>query len=715
MRRRSFLLAGGVSLLSPRISGLHQALGRPQNLGNNRLAGALCRGGPIKTASAAVPSSRTALPGSDIPQYVEPLPTFAGARVSAANITVSIEEFQQLVLPASIYSALPAPFSHGTYVWGYQVGDSPPHYPGFTIEAQHGTPTTVSYLNNLPLQPQLQQYLTIDQTLHWADPLKEMGSFSPYAGPPPIVTHLHGGEVPSDFDGNPESWFTPGQGKTGPGFTTSVYDYPNGQEAATLWFHDHALGITRINVYAGLAAFYLIRDAYDTGIPGTGLDLPSGKYEVELAIQDHQFDTKGQLFFPAGEAAGLNGTPPNPETHSFWIPEFFGDAITVNGKTWPFLSVEPRRYRFRILNFCNARFLALQIARSSSVRPGPAMWQIGSDGGLLDRPVALSGHGKGRDGSLLLAPAERADIIIDFAGFADETLLLLNTANAPYPGGDPPDPQTNGQVMQFRVDLPRQGEDTSFDPAAHGASLRGGQHQPPAIVRLTKPETGEIAPGVTISRRRQLILIEVEGDGGPLEVLVNNTKWDGRRENSGDPIPGFKPDGRGNWVSELPQIGSTELWEIINLTEDAHPMHLHLVQFQLLNRQKVDADGYTDAYSTVFPGGNFVAGYGPPRDYNTPNADFAVGGNPAVSPFLQGLPRSPDPGEQGWKDTIRSFPGEVTRIVVRWAPLDVRVHSANAGVNLYPFDPTLGPGYVWHCHILDHEDNDMMRPYSPTW
>ena len=380
----------------------------------------------------------------------------------------------------------------------------------------------------------------------------------------------------------------------------------------------------------------------------------------------------------------------------------------VNGKTWPYLSVEPRRYRFRILNFCNARFLELKVARSSADTHGPAIWQIGTDGGLLDRPVRLSG-------SLLLAPAERADIIIDFAGFSDQSLLLLNSANAPYPDGDPPDPKTNGRVMQFRVDLRRQGKDTSFDPAARGASLRGGQDQPPAIVRLTKPEKGEIAQGVTISRRRQLILVEVEGDGGPLEVLVNNTKWDGRRENNGDPINGFKPDGRGNWVSELPQIGSTELWEIINLTEDAHPMHLHLVQFQLLNRQKIDADGYKSAYSAAFPGNNFTAGYGPPQDYNTPNSDFAVGGNPAVSRFLQGPSRSPDPGEQGWKDTIRSFPGEVTRIVVRWAPLGVPVHSAKAGVNLYPFDPTVGPGYVWHCHILDHEDNDMMRPYSPTW
>lgn len=466
--------------------------------------------------------------------------------------------------------------------------------------------------------------------------------------------------------------------------------------------------------YAGLAAFYLIRDAYDSGVAGTGLDLPSGTYEVELAIQDHQFDTNGQLFFPAGEAAGLNGTPPNPETHPFWIPEFFGDAIVVNGKTWPYLSVEPRRYRFRILNACNARFLELRIARSSD-RPGPVISQIGTDGGLLDTPVALRDRGKRRNGSLLLAPAERADIIIDFADFAHETLVVLNTANAPYPSGDPPDLKTNGQIMQFRVNLPRQGRDTSFDPATPWATLRGGTQQGTAIVRLTDPDRGTIAHGVTISRRRQLILVEVEGDGGPLEVLVNNTKWDGKRENSGAPIPGFEPDGRGNWVSELPQIGSTELWEIINLTDDAHPMHLHLVQFQLLNRQKIREEQYEADYSAAFPGGNFIPGFGPPRDYDAPNSDFAVGGNPAITPYLRGPWRSPEPGEEGWKDTIRSFPREVTRLVVRWAPLDTPVRAARPGVNLYPFDPTVGPGYVWHCHILDHEDNDMMRPYSPTW
>jgi spore coat protein A len=637
MNRRSFLLIAGGGLLSPRLDSLHQ-LHEPGRASNSeRIAGALCRGSPIRTASAATTAApRVALPGSDIPKFVEPLPTFEGARVSASKITVSVEEFQQFVLPAPLYTRLPSPFDQGTLVWGYRVGSAPPRYPGFTIEASRGTPTTVSYLNSLPLQPRLQQYMAIDQTLHWADPLGQMGSLSPYVGPPPIVTHLHGGEVPSAFDGHPESWFLPGQAMTGPGFSTNVYTYPNAQAASALWVHDHALGITRINVYAGLAAFYLIRDAYDTGVPGTGLDLPSGKYEIELAIQDRQFDINGQWFFPAGEAAGRNGTPPNPEPHPFWIPEFFGDAIVVNGKTWPYLRVEPRRYRFRILNGCNARFLELKIARASSDRPGPAIWQIGTDGGLLDEPIALNGRGKPREDGLLLAPAERADIIIDFADFAHETMLLLNSANAPYPSGDAPDPKTNGQVMQFRVDIPRQGKDASFDPTAPGATLRGSKHQPPAIVRLTNPDRGTIAHGVTISRRRQLVLIEIEGDGGPFEVLVNNTKWDGRREDTGVPISGLKPDGRGNWVSELPQIGSTELWEIINLTEDAHPMHLHLVQFQLLNRQKIRAERYLDAYSAAFPDGAFVPGFGPPRDYNTPNADFAVGGNPALSSFLRG-------------------------------------------------------------------------------
>jgi len=717
MNRRSFLLvAGGVALLPGRTDGLRRALETaPQPRSGGRTASALCRSPAIRAVNAAAQPAPTALPGQAIPKYVDPLPTFAGARVSATAVNVSIDEIQQPVLPTSLYDPLAAPFRQGTFVWGYKVGDSPPHYPGFTIEARRGIPTRVSYDNALPLAPRLQKYLTVDQTLHWADPLHEMGSSSPYEGPPPVVTHLHGGAVPSAFDGNPDAWFTPGLAITGPGYSTNTYTYPNAQQAATLWFHDHALGMTRVNVYAGLAAFYLIRDAHDTGVAGTGLGLPADRYEIETVIQDRQFDTNGQWFFPAGDASGLNGTPPNPEAHPFWIPEFFGDAMVVNGKTWPYLSVEPRRYRLRLLNSCNARFLELRLANASSNESGPLFWQIGSDGGLLDRPVGIRDHGKDSAGVLLLAPAERADIIVDFAGCNGQTLLLLNGANAPYPSGDAPDPETNGQIMQFRVELPLQGADSSYDPSLPDATLRGGRHQPAAIVRLASPEHGTIAPGVTISKRRQLTLIEIEGDGGPLESLVNNTRWDGKRESTGLPVPGFKPDGRGSWLSELPQIGSTELWEIVNLTEDAHPIHLHLVQFQLLDRQNIDADRYLDAWSAAFPGGSVIPGYGPPHPYDRPNADFALGGNLAVSPFLQGPGKPPAADEAGWKDTIRSFPSEVTRIVVRWAPTDVPVKAVSAGENLYPFDPTAGPGYVWHCHILDHEDNDMMRPYSPTW
>jgi FtsP/CotA-like multicopper oxidase with cupredoxin domain len=666
---------------------------------------------PLRRALSSVQIPQTPLAGRNIPKYADPLPTFAGSRISGAAIDVSVEEFQQQILPASQYAGLPAPFRDGTYVWGYKVGDAAPLYPGVTIEAQRGTPTTVTYANNLPLPPFLQEYLTVDQTIHFADPLNQMGSRAPYAGPVPVVTHLHGCEVASSFDGGPDSWFTPGFAITGPGFVTNVSTYPNSQECTTLWFHDHALGMTRINVYAGLAGFYFLRDAYDTGIPGTGLNLPAGPYEIELAIQDRQFDTNGQWFFPDSAPGGLNGPPPNPDVHPYWIPEFFGDAMVVNGKTWPYLEVEPRRYRFRLLDGCNARFLQMWLANAHDNRPGPPIWQIGTDGGLLDNPVALTDHNDRHGHKLFLAPGERADIIIDFADFEGQTFTLLNRAAAPYPSGDAPDPQTNGQIMQFRVNQKLQGKDTSFDP--RGSTLRGGTGQLPVIVRMADPSTGTVAAGVQIAARRQLTLKESEGPGGPLEVLVNNTLWDGIRQNTGTPIPGFVPDGRGDWLSELPSVGSTELWEIINLTEDAHPIHLHLVQFQLVNRQRFRAK-YEDAWEAAFPGGAYIPGYGPPADYNTPNADGALGGNPAITPYLEGPWAPPEPGEAGWKDTVKAFPGQVTRIVVRWAPQDTALSDAGPGMNLYSFDPTTGPGYVWHCHIIDHEDNEMMRPYHPV-
>lgn len=637
------------------------------------------------TAGASVQVPQVPLPGNAIPKYQDPLPTFAGNRIDGTkDLTVTMEEFQQEVLPAAFYAGLPAPYNAGTYVWGYGIeedgGNTFPHlYPAYTIEAQRYTPTTITYINNL-VDPVLQQYLTVDQTLHWADPVGPVGDplVDPYTGPVPAVTHLHGGEVPSAFDGHPDSWFTPGLAQTGPGFVTDTYTYPNTQEAATLWFHDHALGMTRLNVYGGLAGFYLLRDPANEPA-----NLPGGQQEVEIVIQDRMFDTNGQWLFPDAPAL-------NPE-HPFWQPEFLGDAIVVNGKTWPYLDVEPRRYRFRFLNGSNARFYSMRLMDPVAMLPGPPIWQIGTDGGLLDTPAMI-----GFPNELLIAPGERADVIIDFGALPPGTgpeFILYNSARAPFPKGAPVDPNTTGQIMKFRVVNPFTPPDTSYNPAtALPGSLRTNNP-----IEVLDPAVTNIVP----DQVRQLTLNEVMGAGGPLEALLNNTKWDGTM--SGLPAPG---------ITEMPRVGSTEVWEISNLTGDAHPIHLHLVQFQLLSRQRFQTNKYMKAYDAAFAGGVYDPATGPPLAYDTPNADGAVGGNPAVSPYLRGKVMPAAANEMGWKDTVIMYPGEVTRVVVRWAPQDVPVNSVSAGVNLFPFDPTAGPGYVWHCHILDHEDNEMMRPYT---
>jgi spore coat protein A, manganese oxidase len=723
----------------------------------------------FQTANASVQVPQTALDGTTVTRFVTPLPTFVGRRVSCTSLQVTMSEFQQHVLPDSFYGSLAAPFRNGTFLWGYAVGQSGtnprPQFPGVTVEAKKGTTITAKYVNNLPANPVLRQYLTYDQTIHWADPLQAGMRMDPFTGPIPTVVHLHGAEVQSTSDGVPEGWFT-SNGLHGKGYTTvtptapnsAVYTYPNNQQSTTLWFHDHALGVTRLNVYSGLAAFYFIRDQFDTGLANNPLRLPAGNQEVELMIQDRQFDTNGQLYFPdsADDPSLVDGPPSNLQIHPFWIPEFFGDTMLVNGRTWPFLKVEPRRYRFRIVNGSNARFVRMGLVDAHSGATGPAFYQIGIEGGLLDTPVKLPGLTEPpTDGTptpstrLFMAPSERADIIIDFSGLAGKTLTLTNDANAPFPSGaalDPADPTR--QIMQFQVTLPLSSQDTTYNPAT-GAPLRGGQNQEARIVRLANPATGALAAGVTPSVKRQMVLFEFEdqfGNGGntvgtPIEDFINNTKWSGRRDGGGNtPIPGSASDqnGQGLFMTELPRVGSTEVWEFLNSTVDAHPIHIHLIQFQLLNRQAVVIDPdtgqptYLDAWAAAFPGGTFngeaadgtwapisypagtiIPGYGPPSNYFTRNADGALGGNPAFTPFLTGPVLPPNPSENGWKDVAKTYPGYVNRYVIRWAPQATAVNGVRPGQNQFSFDPTVGPAYMTHCHILDHEDNEMMRPYIP--
>lgn len=675
----------------------------------------------IEEAAASTLVPQLPFPGKNILQYIDQLPVFGPAgpiqRVNGSlPITVTMKPFNQQVLSTGTVLApgvVVGPAVGLTNVWAYDLNGTT-FYPTVTIEATKGTPTKLTYVNSLT--DAMYKYLTVDQTLHWADPLMNMQNMpmAPYQGPVPAVVHLHGGEVPPQVDGGPDSWWTP-TGLQGHSYFTepgglanqAKYTYPNVQESTTLFFHDHALGVTRLNVFAGLAGFYFIRDALETAVTPP---LPGGPNEIEMAIQDRMFDTNGQWFFPD---LGIN-----PTMHPYWLPEFFGDAIVVNGKTWPFLNVQPRRYRFRFVNGSNARFYLFDLGAKL------VFWQIGTDGGLLDAPVAVN--------KLLLAPGERADVIIDFAPAAGQNIVMSNSAKAPFPAGKNPDPKTTGQIIQFRVS-PTPVVDGSFNPAAVGATLRSPPNQ---IVRLVNPATGTLALNVVPSKKRMLTLNEVMGMLGPLEMMLNNTKWTGmwpgtapmsppRVRNLPGNVVDFTPftvGGVTTYYSEIVQEGDTEVWEIINLTKDAHPMHLHLVQFQLLNRQPFNKTQYLAAYNALFPGGTFdgvvyapgvyIPEYGPPSNYNTPNTGGYLGGNPDILPALQGTPVPPNPNEAGWKDTVVAYPGEVTRIAVRFAPLDKPISPQ--GTLYYPFNPNGGHGYVWHCHIIDHEDNEMMRPYSVT-
>ncbi|MHB8132454.1 MAG: multicopper oxidase family protein, partial [Mobilitalea sp.] len=444
---------------------------------------------------------------------------------------IDVSEFEEQILPKGFPK---------TRVWGYgglikDLKTGKTKYsrssPGSTFEAIRGIPVKVKWINRLKGK----HLFAVDPTLHWAnpndmsmEPPKPWPTFPPgfqeAQNPIPIVTHLHGGEVASINDGHPDAWFTYNQ-KYGTAYKTSLYTYPNKQQPTTLWYHDHALGITRLNVYAGLAGFYLLRDGekykHDCFYPEKFLDLPTGEYEIPLVIQDRTFNSLGSLIF--------NNEGDNPDIHPYWMPEFFGDTIMVNGKVWPNLDVDRRQYRFRILNGSNARFYHLKMSN------GMKFIQIGSDGGLLPSPVELE--------TLLIAPAERADIIVDFSDIAPGTkILLLNEANAPFPDGDSPDPDTVGQIMQFNVPIETP---EPVKPVKLPYRLN--------CIPILKPN----AP------RRILTLNEVMGQDGPTMVLLNGQMWSAP-------------------ITETPQVGSTEEWCIVNLTMDSHPIHLHLVQFQLL-------------------------------------------------------------------------------------------------------------------------------------
>lgn len=734
-------------------------------------------------AAQAAQSPQIPLNAGSIPQWVNQLPllslpgaagiptdkdTIPALVDDGSQIDLSMCEFQSSILPTG--TPLAAGANGKTWTWGYtwtntgQACNGRDVYLGPVVVATKDLPTEINFINNLgtvntgnatDTKVTFYKY-SIDQTLHWADPLgtspasptptgKAEGNLCAqtggipygacadnYAGPIGAVPHLHGGEVPPVLDGGPDAWYTSvGAVKghayytsTAPGALTAdnaaIYRYPNGQSGAPIWFHDHLLGATRLNVYAGLAGGYLITEA-GTLPP----NLPTPEQIIPVVLQDRMFDTSGELFFPGDSAGGVLWSV-NPE-HPYWVPEFVGDTIVVNGKAWPNLNVEAKRYRFWFVNGSNARTYEMFLTNPVTKVNGPPMWVISTDGGYLDTAVKVDPNApKGQPQRLIMMPGERYEAIIDFGGLpAGTKLQLRNIAKTPYPAGTSPNGSTTGRLVQFTVVAGAPTTDTSYNPATTPKVRQAGYE----MVRLADPTKGALAPGVTVNVTRQLTLNEVLAPpstvtdpvtgvlttypGGPMEILVNNTKWDGGVASPGTCLRGdFTPlllNGVTTCYSELPKEGDTEVWEIVNTTADAHPMHTHLVDFQLVNRQKFNTNNYAKAYGAAFPGGAYAPAYGPPLDYNSGNPR-ALGGNPDITPYLQGPALPPDPQEAGWKDTVMVPPGMVTRIVMRWSP-NATPLGATGQAAAFPFNPNAGGhGYVWHCHIIDHEDNEMMRP-----
>ncbi len=482
---------------------------------------------------AVTQAAQVLLPGTLIPKFVDPLPEAGAISVVDAtstgtpSYTIHMREFQSQILPST---GVPPTIPPNTpsWVWGYltdadvAAGGVRPSYLGPVVVAERGVPVSPTYLNELPVPAgNVQNLLPIDMTLDWANPgglnclPDTFGNYTnpacgvlPYSGLIPDSVHIHGGEVEPAYDGGPDAWFTqPNQlgSTTGIGYLSNTYQYPNGQEEATIWFHPHGFGITRLNVFAGLAGVYPIIDPANPPLAA----MPAfPQHDIPLIIQDRSFDTTGQIFY------NLASNPqPNPTVHPFWIPEFIGDAIVVNGKTWPYLNVEPRQYRFRLLNGSNARFYDLTLLQNkpNNLKPTKVKQQlqlpfiaIATDDGYLVNAVSTP--------NVIIAPGERYEVIVDFSALPVGTsVVMMNSARTPFPGGGAPIKGVTDTVMQFRVVANTSGLPT-VPPIVAGTPIRPTPLHP-ILNNHVAPALPPAAPAGNIVR--QLTLNEVIGAGGP--------------------------------------------------------------------------------------------------------------------------------------------------------------------------------------------------------
>jgi spore coat protein A len=502
------------------------------------------------TAPTLAPPKVPLINPTSLARFVDPLPVPPIARASGTRAYLRYPgrelpyyRVEMRAFKTKLHRDIPA-----TPLWGYNGS-----FPGPTLETKRDEPLLVEWVNALPDK----HFLPIDHTIHGAEKDKPEVR---------VVTHVHGARVPADGDGYPEDWYAPGR--------SALYHYPNGQDAATLWYHDHAMGITRLNIYAGLAGAFIVRDDEEKA-----LNLPAGDYDIPLMLCDRLIAQDGQLYYPVSD------DPSAP-----WVMQCNGNLPLCNGKIFPYFDVEPRRYRFRIINVANFSFFDLSLSGDH------AFQQIATDQGLLAAPLQRN--------RVELYPAERADVVIDFSTLAGQSIQLRH--------------QSQG-ILEFRVRT-QNVRDTSVLPVVLKATPR--------------------IDVASAAQHRVMTLNEIDdANGYAMTMLLDGKRW-------------HEP------ISEKPLQNSIETWSFVNLSGDAHPIHLHLVRFQIIDRRPFDLFAWNAHRELKFTG-------------------------PAILP---------EPHEAGWKDTVRADPGMVTRIAMHFEGEPGR--------------------YVWHCHFLEHEDNEMMRPYE---
>lgn len=589
----------------------------------------------LEQSSAPPSAGQVPLSPLLIPKFAQPLPI---PRVLAPDVINPFLHEYTISVKQTTVQMLPPGFPDTTvHAYGGQVkipNSSATEFvrgvPGPVVDNVRGIKTRLKWRNEIDTP----HFLPVDPTLHWANPTAmepPVAPFTPFPpgyanaqSPVPHVTHLHGALVESEFDGVAEQWFTalPNQ-LVGPAFVSRDYVLPNDQPATQLFYHDHTMGITRLGVYSGMVgAAYYIRD------PANPLDqatspLPKGDFEIPLVIFGRGFYTDGELRFPR-----VSTNPGN----AYWQAGDGADVVLVNGAAWPNLDVEPRQYRFRVLAADNTRTYNVTLDDAGTPVPFTI---IGSDGGYLPAPLVAQ--------NVLLAMSERADLLVDFSGFAPGTQITMRNAGA--------DPATVGTIMRFTV--------------------LGGTPVPPPPALPAFPAQPTLVPDAPTR----------------IKTLHNITDANGNAQRSTDGLDYSVP------TTEYPLVGSTEYWDVINIGGGSHQTHLHLIEFQVVSRQAINTAAYL-------------------RQWQLMNGQRPVT-RPIVvdpTPYLTGPVLPALPYETGWKDTVRSAGNQLTRIIARWAPQELATGAVTPGVNPFPIDPTTGPGYVWHCHVLGHEDNDMMRP-----